>query len=272
MAASMDSKDGIGQAACLVHAARRSVEWMNSQPFELFGPAHFAALVATLLAGLAFFLLLRSGLKETSKQQVCTAFGILLLMSVVADPVLRWLRYRSLPQLWEVTLPFYLCDVVSIVLAVALIQKKQRWAELGYFWGIAGTTQGLITPTLQFSWHSPEYYAFFLQHGGVPVAALGLVCARGLAPEPGAWWRVVRWSWVYMVGVFLFNKATGAMPFLHLTQETNYGFLNRKPEVASLFDLMGPWPWYLLTLQAIAFSLYFLLDLPFRWRRAHLRN
>ncbi len=240
---------------------------MNSQPFEPFGTAHLTALAAILVVGIAFCGLLRSGVKETTKQRVCSALGILLLLGVAADPVLRWMRYKSMPQVWEVSLPFYLCDVVSIVLAVALIRKKQRWAELGYFWGIAGTTQGLITPTLEFTWNSPEYYAFFAQHGAVPIAALGLVFARGLAPQPGAWWRVVRWSWVYIGVVFLINKSMGMLPFFQLPHGANYGFLNRKPDVASLFDIMGPWPWYLITLQAIAFTLYFLLDLPFRWQR-----
>jgi hypothetical integral membrane protein (TIGR02206 family) len=240
---------------------------MNPLPFELFGLAHFGALAATFVVGVAFYGLLRSGAREGIKQRVCSAFGIVLLLSVAADPVLRWQRYHAVEQLWEVSLPLYLCDVVSVVLAVALIQKKQRWAELGYFWGVAGTTQGLLTPTLQFSWNTPEFYAFFIQHGGVPVAALGLVCARGLAPQMGAWWRVVRWSWVYMIAIYSFNKITGFLPGLHLERETNYGFLNRKPEVASLFDVMGPWPWYLISLQVIAFTLYFLLDLPFRWAR-----
>ena len=51
---------------------------------------------------------------------------------------------------------------------------------------------------------------------------------------------------------------------LNLLFRANYGFLNAKPSVGTLFDYMGPYPWYLLTLQAIAFSLYLLLLLPFR--------
>ena len=52
--------------------------------------------------------------------------------------------------------------------------------------------------------------------------------------------------------------------------KANYGFLNGKPEVPTLFDHMGPYPWYLLTLQAIAFSLYLLLLIPFRQKNAAL--
>ena len=37
----------------------------------------------------------------------------------------------------------------------------------------------------------------------------------------------------------------------------NYGFLNGLPEVRTFFDYMGRWPYYLITLQAVAFFLYF---------------
>ena len=41
--------------------------------------------------------------------------------------------------------------------------------------------------------------------------------------------------------------------------EQNYGFLNELPDPGTLFDHMGPYPYYLITLQGIAFTLYFIL-------------
>ena len=156
-------------------------------------------------------------------------------------------------------MPLYLCDVVSFVLAYALIRRRQRWAEMGYLWGMAGTLQGLITPTLYFSWDTVEFYAFFAQHGGVPVAALTLAFGTELKPHHEAFGRAVFWSWIYMAIVYGLNWLLDA----------NYGFLNAKPGVGTLFDYMGPYPWYLLTLQVIAFTLYLLLLLPFRQRASH---
>ena len=122
--------------------------------------------------------------------------------------------------------------------------------------GEDGTLQGLLTPTLQYSWDAPEYYAFFVQHGGVPVAAVTLAFGTALKPHPGAFGRVVFWSWMYLAVVYGLNRLLGA----------NYGFLNAKPPVPSLLDYMGPYPWYLLTLQFVAFALYLLLLMPFRRR------
>jgi hypothetical integral membrane protein (TIGR02206 family) len=47
----------------------------------------------------------------------------------------------------------------------------------------------------------------------------------------------------------------------------NYMFLREKPETASLLDLMGPWPWYILTGAAVAIAMFAALDAPFRGRR-----
>lgn len=233
---------------------------MDSRAFETFGLPHCAAMAVTVIAAIGMVRLNRSpNVSAESKHRANVILGVILIIAVTLDPILTWLRYNDqaavAPRLVrETALPLYLCDVVSLVLAYALITRRQRFAEMGYLWGIAGTVQGLITPTLYFSWDTPEYYAFFAQHGGVPVAALALALGTPLSPQRGAFQRAVFWSWVYIVVVYVLNRLLSA----------NYGFLNAKPAVGTLFDYMGPYPWYLITLQFVAFTFYFLLLLPFR--------
>lgn len=233
---------------------------MDDRAFVTFGLPHCVAMAVTVVAAVAMVRWNRStSISDQSKDRANGILGIILLVAVAMDPILTWWRYReqadlALRLVRETALPLYLCDVVSVVLAVALMTKRQRFAEMGYLWGMAGTVQGLITPTLYFSWDTAEYYAFFAQHGGVPVAALALAFGTSLQPQPGAFRRAIAWSWVYMAVVYALNLLLGA----------NYGFLNAKPAVGTLFDYMGPYPWCLLTLQGVAFAFYFLLLLPFR--------
>jgi hypothetical integral membrane protein (TIGR02206 family) len=233
---------------------------MDLRAFETFGLPHCAAMAVTVAASIYMVRLNRSTTAGSDrKHRANVILGIVLLIAVTLDPILTWFRYSEQPGMAarlvrETALPLYLCDVVSLVLAYALIAKSQRFAEMGYLWGIAGTVQGLITPTLYFSWDTPEYYAFFAQHGGVPVAALALAFGSPLRPQEGAFKRAILWSWVYMLVVYTLNLLLGA----------NYGFLNAKPTVGTLFDYMGPYPWCLITLQFVAFTFYFLLLLPFR--------
>ena len=138
---------------------------------------------------------------------------------------------------------------MSLIAAYALFTKNPRATEITYCWGLAGTTQGLLTPTLSYDWNTIDYYNFFLQHGGVPIAAILLVWGMRILPEKGAFKRVVLWSWLYMVIVMLVNVLIGE----------NYGFLSGKPNYPTMFDYMGPYPYYLLTLQGVAFALYYVL-------------
>jgi hypothetical integral membrane protein (TIGR02206 family) len=233
---------------------------VDLRAFETFGIPHCVAIAVTAVVACCMVGLNRSRVvSEAKKHRANVMLAVVLLVAVCMDPLLTWLRYNYDPEMAvrlvkETALPLYLCDVASVILAMALIWKKQRLAEIGYLWGCAGTIQGLITPTLYFSWDTPEYYAFFAQHGGVPVAALVLAFGTTLHPQKGAFRRSLVWSWGYMSVVFLLNGLMHA----------NYGFINGKPTVATLFDYMGPYPWYLITLQLIAFTLYFLLLLPFR--------
>lgn len=53
--------------------------------------------------------------------------------------------------------------------------------------------------------------------------------------------------------VYFINSITGG----------NYMFLSRKPLNPSLIDLLGPYPWYLLSLEVAALGIFSLLYLPF---------
>ena len=48
------------------------------------------------------------------------------------------------------------------------------------------------------------------------------------------------------------RSAASILPLHGLIVTANHGFLRRKPDSPTLFDLLGPWPWYQLSLEAIA--------------------
>jgi len=65
---------------------------------------------------------------------------------------------------------------------------------------------------------------------------------------------------VYMVLIFFVNLWLGS----------NYLFVAHKPATASVLDMLPPWPYYILYIEAIGVVLTLLLYLPFAisdWRK-----
>ncbi|MEI6177300.1 MAG: TIGR02206 family membrane protein [Verrucomicrobiota bacterium] len=243
---------------------------MDIREFQPFGTSHVCALTATV--GIAVWLvsLQRSPVvSERWKRGTALTLAALLFLAVVADPVCAWWRFCGDPVVaarivHENSWPFYFCDIASLLCSVALIWRNQRVAELAYLWGVAGTSQGLITPNLYFEWWQPEFWGFFIEHGGVPVAGLMLAFGMGLPPAAGAVRRATLWGILYLVGAGLANWL---ISLCFVGTHPNYGFVRAKPDVGSLFDYFGPWPWYLLTLLCIAIVVFHLLCLPWRSRK-----
>ena len=78
----------------------------------------------------------------------------------------------------DAVIPFHLCDIAAFLCGFALITRRYLLCELSYFWGLAGTLQGLLTPNLPYDFPHPVFLRLF--H-----AARGR-CHHGLSPAPGA--------------------------------------------------------------------------------------
>ena len=157
----------------------------------------------------------------------------------------------------ERSLPLQLTDAVTIIAALALWSPRPLLFELAYFWALTASLQAVLTPDLDSAFPSLFFFTYFTTHGGAVVAALFLALGRGLVPRQGA-----------VLRVFLATVAFAALAGLaDLLTGGNYMFLREKPEAASLLDLMGPWPWYLLSGALLAIAMFAALDAPFRARR-----
>ena len=168
-----------------------------------------------------------------------------------------WLWFHGTYSL-AFALPLQLCDLACFVAAAALLTRRPLLVELTYFWGIAGTANGLVTPDLADHFGGYLYFQYFIAHAAIVTAALVLVVGLRLSPRRGA---VLR-SWLVTVGVLavdaLADLATGG----------DYLYLRRPPGGHNLLQLLGPWPWYIAVAAVLALALFALLDLPFAAGRA----
>lgn len=215
--------------------------------FETYGTSHQAA-IALLLVGAAALVWY-----GRSHRGAADRLGKVLAAAILAFTLPLQVLYFT-PQYWslERTLPLQLCDLAWMVAAYGLWTHR-RWAvALTYYWGLTLTTQAVITPDLAADFPDPIFMLFWGLHLLVVWAAVYLTWGLRLSPDWRSYRTAMLTTAIWAVSVFAFNLATG----------TNYGYLNAKPPTASILDLLGPWPWYVLAEIAIVAVVWALVTWP----------
>ena len=180
--------------------------------------------------------------------------GVVLISDAVVDTV-----RQLVDGTWTLrsSLPLALCNFALIVAAAACWWRIRQLVELTYFWAIAGTVQGLLTPDLNVPFPHLEFFEYVIGHTLIIVAALLLVVGMRIEPRQGSVVRASIITYIYVVIVGLIDALIGA----------NYMFLRHAPHQWTLLRLMGPYPWYLVTGVAIVPLFFALLYSPFWFAR-----
>jgi hypothetical integral membrane protein (TIGR02206 family) len=155
---------------------------------------------------------------------------------------------------WEYSLPLELCNLVLIACIISLFRPNQFTTEIAYFWGLGGVLQATLTPDLARGFPSWDFVFFFWSHGVTLMAIVFLIARPGFRPRGGSILRMMIALNIYAVIVGTLDGIAG----------WNYGYLCRKPAEPSLLDVLGKWPWYLVTLEVIALIMFLLFYLPWR--------
>ena len=227
----------------------------HGAPFELFGPAHLTALVIVSILLLAV-VLLRKRFSERNRIVFRYTVAAILLINETA-----WHLWNYFTGQWTIQtmLPLHLCSVLVFASAYMLITKNYAVYEFSYFLGIAGAMQALLTPDAGiYGFPHFRFFQVIISHGLIMVAAFYMTFVEGFRPYWKSLLRVFLWMNLYMIAVFILNQIL----------DSNYLFISHKPETASLIDLLGPWPWYILVLEGIGVVMCFILYTPYAIRDA----
>jgi hypothetical integral membrane protein (TIGR02206 family) len=227
---------------------------VQARDFTAYGATHLGA-VLVLAVGIAALLVVGRLLPDPG-DRLGKGLAVFLVLAVLPLQVLYFT-----PGYWDPhrTLPVQLCDLAAVVAVVALWTHHRWAAALTYYWGITLTTQAVVTPDLAADFPNPIFLLFWVMHIGTVWAAAYLTWGLGMRPD----WRLYRWSAaataLWAVCVLAFNGVAG----------TNYGYLNRKPAVGTVLDLVGPWPGYVVVEVAVVAAVWALMTWP--WVRAQGR-
>ncbi len=219
--------------------------------FVMFSVAHIAVLGVLCLAIIALFIFRKTRSVPRKYERI---FALSLLAMEVLYQVWMMATHR-----WTLasSLPLELCSISLLVTIVLLLTANRHLIDFVFFAGIAGAIQAMITPVLDLGFPHFRYFHFFYTHIGIILTALYFTWMKGYRPT---FKGIVK----TMIALNLLLPLLFAVN--HLVQG-NYMFLREKPYNGSLLDFLGPFPWYILSLEAVAFIMFTGLWLGFRkWR------
>lgn len=203
----------------------------------------------------AVFLIRYAKTLSTVKQQQCIHY-IAIFVSVF---VIVFHVYYIFTSDYDIQsdLPLYLCSFLGILIPIFTHFRKYWMFEILVFWIIAGTVQGVITPDIAEGFPSFDYFRYWIVHLGLLTVIFYNIFVFKLKPKFKSVFKSFFALQVYVVCMIIVNYLLDA----------NYFYLNKKPQSASVLDYFGDWPYYIIVCQLIIIPLFFLIYLPFHFRR-----
>ena len=218
---------------------------------ETFSAPHLVSLTVILVLCIILVACRKSFKTEKSRKTFRYVFAAFILLQQASIYI-----WYTISDEWsvEITLPLQLCDL-SLFLSIAVLLTKRRLLfELLYYWGIGGATQAILTPDIgSYTFPHFVFYQFFVSHCVIILVCIYMITVEKFRPSPGSVPRTFIITNLYALLILPVNRLTGG----------NYLFLSWKPAGGSMLDLLGPWPWYILSLEAAALVIFTMLYLPF---------
>ncbi len=179
--------------------------------------------------------------------------------------LLLWIVFhglRLLPASFNpaVSLPLYICDLLSFLMPFALLLRTRYLMSLLYFWGIGLSLQAILTPALALGPRHLEFWVFWFDHAPIMGMAIYMLIVHRFRPTRRDF------DWAVCAGLFYIACI---LP-INVVFNFNYGFLGQgSPNHPSLMDWLGPWPWRIGVMVALAWLVMALLLAPWTMARRY---
>ncbi|NWQ40399.1 TIGR02206 family membrane protein [Bacillus sp. EB106-08-02-XG196] len=218
--------------------------------FVMFSVSHFV-IIAILFIGSMVIYLKREKFKDEKWRKAEVTIGISLMLIEVSYHIWMVVNDR-----WAVShaIPLELCSISLILSILLLLTRKKFIYEILLFTALLGASQAIFTPLLNFDFPHFRFLHFFYTHLMMIWVVFYFTWVQGYRPTI---WSVVK--------LFVFLNVL--MPFIMLINKAvdgNYMFLSHKPNSASLLNLLGPYPWYILSMEFLLITLSLFVWLIFR--------
>jgi len=215
--------------------------------FTLFSIEHFFYIFGyCVLAILALYL---PKIFKLNIDKFAKISGYFILIEKLIELIYRHIIFE---EPFTNLLPFNMCNYTLILAALMMIFRSNKLFHLVYFWSI-GAILAITTPDIRVAFPNYSNISFFITHYYIYFALFYGLKYFKFTITFGA----LKKSYLYINGIML------VLFPLNFLIGTNYMFLKNKP-ISSPMDFLGPWPYYIISLEIIMIILFTLMYLLVR--------
>lgn len=152
-------------------------------------------------------------------------------------------------------LPLHLCNQMTLLMPLIYFFRWRIIWGITFFWIMAGCAQSIFTPTVTESLPHYEALRYWVTHSVIILGALYGFIVIG--------WKI---SWKDSIRSIIGLNILAAIIYpINVLLHANYMYLNAKPPGTTFYDLLGPWPGYILSMELIVITVFLTMLLPFYW-------
>lgn len=222
----------------------------TSNKFIAFSAMHWYPIFIVSVFMLSNIYLAKKHLSERNKIIFGTALAMIPALCVISRMIFTNIEGTFTLQ---AELPFHLCRLLAIILPFVIYFRNKKWFGITYFFTMVGTFQALLTPDLPQAAPHYSYASYWILHGILIYLPIYCIVVFGFKITKKDFINALIAGNLYLLFTFIINYALGS----------NYFYTSHKPPSASLLDFLGPWPWYILSVELLAILLFVLAWIPF---------
>ncbi len=220
--------------------------------FVLFGLEHLIAVCVGF--GLIFFILvLASSMNKKRRLNFIRLLALLVLGIKIGE---LFYRYYYFGEDFIYLLPLHLCSLALILALINSFAQNSAIFQLLYFWGV-GAIFAIATPDIREGFRDLVTLSFFVTHFFIVLSVIYTTIFFKFRPSKMGLVLSFIILNILALGIFYLNKQLG----------TNFLYINALPSTLTFLDVLGPWPYYIISVEAIYLLLSFILYYPFRKKR-----
>ncbi|MBN2797278.1 MAG: TIGR02206 family membrane protein [Clostridia bacterium] len=155
----------------------------------------------------------------------------------------------------EVFFTLHLSSAAVILTILTMLHYKQILFDVLVYLALLAVPQAIITPgIIHYGFPHLRFFHILWIHFTVITAVFYMLLIEKHRPSKQSLKRALVVTHIYGVLVFIINRIF----------DTNYMFIGRKTSAVTVIDYLGPWPYYILSLDLILIITFWLLSLIFK--------